>query len=124
MKNPSLFFGSIIAGTSVAIGAFGAHAWKQYLMEIDRVETFETAARYQMYGGLVLLLLGVLQATRPSKFLSIASYFHLTGSLIFPGSLYLICAGQPLFWGAIAPIGGISFVLGFAAMAYDALKKD
>jgi uncharacterized membrane protein YgdD (TMEM256/DUF423 family) len=36
----------------------------------------------------------------------------------------LICAGQPLFWGAIAPIGGIAFVLGFAAMAYDALKKD
>lgn len=124
MKNLALFSGSIFAATSVAIGAFGAHAWKQYLIEINRLETFETAARYQMYGGLALILLGILKSIRPSKMLKIASYFHITGSIIFPGSLYLICLNQALFWGAIAPIGGLAFILGFALMAFDALQKD
>ncbi len=125
MKNLALFLGSIFAATSVAIGAFGAHAWKPYLTHIiNRLKTFETAAQYQMYGGLVLILLGVLQIIRPSKMLKIASYFHITGSIIFPGSLYLICISQQLFWGAIAPIGGLAFILGFALMAFDTLKKD
>lgn len=124
MKNLALFSGSIFAATSVAIGAFGAHAWKQYLMEINRLDTFETAARYQMYGGLALILLGILQTIRPSKWLKIASYFHISGSIIFPGSLYLICISQQLFWGAIAPIGGLACILGFALMAFDAVKKD
>jgi uncharacterized membrane protein YgdD (TMEM256/DUF423 family) len=124
MKNLALFLGSIFAATSVAIGAFGAHAWKPYLININRLETFETAAQYQMYGGLALILLGILHIIRPSKILKIASYFHITGSIIFPGSLYLICISQQLFWGAIAPIGGLAFILGFALMAFDGIKKD
>jgi uncharacterized membrane protein YgdD (TMEM256/DUF423 family) len=124
MKNLALFLGSIFAATSVAIGAFGAHAWKPYLININRLETFETAAQYQMIGGLALILLGILQIIRPSKILKIASYFHITGSIIFPGSLYLICISQQLFWGAIAPIGGLAFILGFALMAFDGIKKD
>ena len=124
MKNLALFLGSIFAAMSVAIGAFGAHAWKPYLININRLETFETAAQYQMYGGLALILLGILHIIRPSKILKIASYFHITGSIIFPGSLYLICISQQLFWGAIAPIGGLAFILGFALMAFDGIKKD
>lgn len=116
--------GSIFAGTSVAIGAFGAHLWKQYLLDINRLDTFETAARYQMYGGLTLILLGILQSVRPTKLQKTASYFLIAGSVIFPGSLYLICASQPLFWGAIAPIGGLAFIFGFALMAFDAVKKN
>jgi uncharacterized membrane protein YgdD (TMEM256/DUF423 family) len=123
MKNLALFLGSIFAATSVAIGAFGAHAWKPYLMRINRLETFETAAQYQMYGGLALILLSILQIIKPSKMLKIASYFHITGSIVFPGSLYLICISQQLFWGAIAPIGGLAFILGFVLIAFDSLKK-
>ena len=124
MKNLALFTGSVFAASAVAIGAFGAHAWKPYLLSINRLETFETAAQYQMYGGLALILLGVLQINRPSKMLIIATYFHITGSIVFPGSLYLICISQQLFWGAIAPIGGLAFILGFALMAFDAIKKN
>ena len=123
MKNLAVFMGSVFASTSVAIGAFGAHAWKPFLIQINRLDTFETAAQYQMYGGLALILLGVLQINRPSKMLKIASYFHITGSIVFPGSFYLICISQQLFWGAIAPIGGLAFMLGFACMALDAVKK-
>jgi uncharacterized membrane protein YgdD (TMEM256/DUF423 family) len=46
-----------------------------------------------------------------------------TGSLIFPGSLYLICITQNTFWGMIAPIGGLAYITGFGFMAYGTLKQ-
>ena len=55
------------------------------------VEVFETAAKYQMYGGLALILVGILQQNTQRRLLVSASKFLFAGSLIFPGSLYLIC---------------------------------
>lgn len=124
MPQFAIVTGTITAGLSVAIGAFGAHAWKIHLQAIHRLETFETAAQYQMYGGLVLILLGVWQLHLPSPLLKKASYFHLVGSIIFPGSLYLICLTGNTIWGAVAPLGGLSFILGFSMMAIQALKKS
>jgi hypothetical protein len=98
MKKFSLFTGSLTAGLSIALGAFGAHAWKDYLRDINRLETFETAARYQMYGGIILLILGVWQMQISNKFLKTAGYLVFTGTLIFPGALYLICITQNSLW--------------------------
>ena len=52
--------GAILAGLSIALGAFGAHAFKTFLEANNRAETFETAARYQMYGALSLILTGII----------------------------------------------------------------
>ncbi len=123
MKKFSLFTGSLIAALSVALGAFGAHAWKDYLRTINRLETFETAARYQMYGGLILILLGVWQMQISNKFLKTAGYLVFTGSIIFPGALYLICITQNVLWGAVAPLGGLAYITGLGLMAYATLKQ-
>ncbi|MEY4274300.1 MAG: hypothetical protein RL638_1248 [Bacteroidota bacterium] len=123
MKKFSLFTGSLIAALSVALGAFGAHAWKDYLRAINRLETFETAARYQMYGGLILILLGVWQMQISNKFLKTAGYLVFTGSIIFPGALYLICITQNVLWGAVAPLGGLAYITGLGLMAYATLKQ-
>ena len=123
MKKFALFTGSLIAGLSVAIGAFGAHACKDYLREINRLETFETAARYQMYGGLVLLILGVWQMNFSNKHLKSAAYFQFAGSIIFPGSLYLICITKMSIFGAIAPIGGLCYLMGYGLMMWSIFKK-
>jgi uncharacterized membrane protein YgdD (TMEM256/DUF423 family) len=123
MKKFALFTGSLIAGLSVAIGAFGAHAWKDYLREINRLETFETAARYQMYGGLVLLILGVWQMNFSNKHLKSAAYFQFAGRIIFPGSLYLICITKMSIFGAIAPIGGLCYLMGYGLMMWSIFKK-
>lgn len=117
MKNKNIFWGSLICAIAVAIGAFGAHAWKDYLTSFSRLDTFETASRYQMYGGLALILLGILQIQNSHKLLKIAGYLFMTGCVIFPGSLYLICLTQQKFWGAIAPIGGLAFIIGFLLLA-------
>lgn len=123
MKKFSLFTGSLVTGLSVALGAFGAHAWKDYLRNINRLETFETAARYQMYGGLILLILGVWQMQVSNKYLKTAGYLVFTGSIIFPGTLYLICITQNALWGAITPIGGLAYLSGLSLMAYATLKQ-
>ena len=122
MKKFALFTGSIISGLAIALGAFGAHAWKDYLRLINRLDTFETATQYQMYGGMTLLLLGVWQIQVSNRLLKSAGYLIFSGSIIFSGSLYLICLTQNTFWGMIAPIGGLAYITGFSFMAYGTLK--
>jgi uncharacterized membrane protein YgdD (TMEM256/DUF423 family) len=105
--------GAILAGLSVALGAFGAHAFKQVLEISNRTETYETAARYQMYGALALIFVGILTDKISHKFLTWAGYAFIVGTIIFSGSLYLICATGVTMWGAVAPIGGASLMAGW-----------
>jgi uncharacterized membrane protein YgdD (TMEM256/DUF423 family) len=118
MVNKHIFWGSLVCAIAVALGAFGAHAWKDYLISIQRLDTFETASKYQMYGGFALLIVGIFQNQLASRSLKIAGYLFLIGSIIFPGSLYLICITQQKVFGAIAPIGGLTYILGFLLIAY------
>lgn len=105
--------GAILAGLSIALGAFGAHALKTFLEGNHRVETFETAARYQMYGALSLILTGIIMGNFPEKLLRWAGNAFLFGTIIFTGSLYLICATGVTILGAVAPIGGAGLMLGW-----------
>lgn len=122
MKNLSLIIGSIQAALSVALGAFGAHSLHDFLLSTQHLETFETAAKYQMYGGLSLILLGIWQSQMSNKILRRACRFIIAGSIIFPFSLYLICFTGIKWFGAIAPIGGLSFIVGFLLMAFAAYQ--
>jgi uncharacterized membrane protein YgdD (TMEM256/DUF423 family) len=105
--------GAILAGLSIALGAFGAHAFKTFLAATNRMETFETAARYQMYGALALILTGILMGNFPNKLLRWAGNAFLFGTIIFTGSLYLICVTGVTMWGAVAPIGGAGLMIGW-----------
>jgi uncharacterized membrane protein YgdD (TMEM256/DUF423 family) len=105
--------GAILAGLSIALGAFGAHAFKEVLELSNHTETYETAARYQMYGALALIFVGILTDKIPHKFLNWSGYAFIVGTIIFSGSLYLICATGVTMWGAVAPIGGASLMAGW-----------
>ena len=105
--------GAILAGFSIALGAFGAHALKTFLEANHRVETFETAARYQMYGALSLILTGIIMGSFSHKLLRWAGNAFLFGTIVFTGSLYLICATGVTILGAVAPIGGAGLMLGW-----------
>lgn len=125
-KNMNRFFlqaGALLAGLSVALGAFGAHAFKAALEASNRTDTFETAARYQMYGALALIFVGILSEKIPHKFLNWAGYLLLIGTIIFAGSLYLICATGVTMWGAVAPIGGTALIAGWIFFFLGVAKK-
>ena len=115
MKN-YLLIGSLICGTAVLIGAFGAHGLKEHVTA-ERLDNFETGVKYQFYHGLALLFLGTLSS---QKWIGLAAKFFLMGVLIFPSSLYLLVLTDITEFGAITPIGGVSFIMGWICLAIAA----
>ena len=117
-----------IAGISgafvVGLGAFGAHGLEPILIQNGRLDTFETAVSYHFYHTLGLLGLGILALIQPEwKGLSLAAWGMFLGILIFSGSLYILSLTGITWLGAITPIGGVGFILGWLALAYAVLKN-
>ena len=104
------------------IGAFGAHALKSTLEATQRLETFETAVKYQFYHSLTLILLGLLMVQFHHKAFTTAGYGFILGIIIFSGSLYALSLTSYTKLGAITPLGGVAFIIGWASMAWGAYK--
>ena len=118
-----LFFllGAISGGVAVALGAFGAHALKAHLTA-ERLTTFETGVRYQLYHALALLGVTIAIARWPVSTLpNIAGWLFVIGTLLFSGSLYLLCFTRQRWWGAVTPFGGLAFIAGWVCLALTAL---
>jgi len=116
----------IIAGVfgvlSVAIGAFGAHGLGATLTTNNRLDTFETAVKYQFYHTLALFLLGILMINMQSNYLNYAAISFILGMVIFSGSLYTLSLTNMTWLGAITPIGGLGFILGWIFLIFGVSK--
>ena len=117
-----LIIGSISGGLAVMIGAFGAHALKTLLESRGRVETFETAVKYQFYHALALLALGILMLNLKHEMFNYAGYSFLIGTIIFSGSLYALCLTGITKFGMITPIGGLFLIAGWALLMTGVVK--
>ena len=118
---PFLFLGSVFGFLSVAFGAFGAHALKDRLVPAD-LEIFKTAVLYQMVHALALVAVGLWLRSQPSASVERAGWAFVVGTVVFCGSLYFLVLTGPRALGAITPIGGVSFLLGWAFLAYASLR--
>lgn len=110
--------GAIVSGLAVAAGAFGAHALRSRLDQGD-LAIFETAVRYQMYHGLALFAAAWLISHRANQ-AGLAAWAFLAGVVIFSGSLYLLVLTGNRWLGAITPIGGVAFLIGWVLLAIAA----
>lgn len=108
--------GAILAGLAVALGAFGAHGLKNLLQQTGRTANFETAAQYQMYHALALVLLGLLMIHYPARQLVWAGWAFIIGIVFFSGSLYILSLTNVTKWGAVTPIGGLAFLAGWVLL--------
>ncbi|AIG26867.1 DUF423 domain-containing protein [Brevibacillus laterosporus] len=116
--------GAILALLGVALGAFGAHVLEK-MLDAKSLATFETGVRYQMYHALGLLFVGLLgKQVGETAMLKWAGTFLLAGILIFSGSLYLLCVTGVKMLGAITPIGGVCFLLGWLFVVLAVRKKS
>jgi uncharacterized membrane protein YgdD (TMEM256/DUF423 family) len=107
----------VLGGLGVAIGAFGAHALHDALVKAGRLDTFETAVRYQFFHVLALLAVGVLWAARPElRSLGTTGWLWLGGIVVFSGSLYALCFTGITKLGAVAPIGGLLLLGGWLSL--------
>lgn len=117
-----LIVGSVLGATGVMIGAFGAHALKNLLESSGRLETFETAVKYQFYHALALILLGILMNQQEHAFYQYSGYSFVFGTLIFSGSLYILCLTGITKFGMITPIGGLLLIIGWLLMMMGVIK--
>ena len=116
-----LLSGAVFAALAVAAGAFGAHGLKNRLGP-ELLGVFETGVRYQMYHALALILLAVLAARLPGRLTLFAGGFFIAGIMLFSGSLYLLSLTGQRWLGAITPLGGLAFLLGWCSMIAAGLK--
>lgn len=116
MQKLVLLTASALGALSVVIGAFGAHALRATLEASGRLDTFETAVKYQFYHTLALLAVGMLMFRNDSKLLDYASYSFMAGIFIFSGSLYILCLTGVTKWGAVTPIGGLLLITGWVLL--------
>jgi len=112
-----LLLGALSGFSSVAAGAFGAHALRQRLDE-KLLAVFETGARYQMFHALALLVIGALAARGESRALAVAGWAMVAGTVLFSGSLYALALSGVRGLGAITPLGGVAFLVGWLALAW------
>lgn len=117
-----LIIGSILGATGVMIGAFGAHALKNLLESSGRLETFETAVKYQFYHALALILLGILMNNQQHSLYQYSGYSFIIGTLIFSGSLYALCLSGITKFGMITPIGGVLLIAGWILLMLGIIK--
>jgi uncharacterized membrane protein YgdD (TMEM256/DUF423 family) len=120
-----LFTGAVLGLLAVALGAFGAHGLEKAVTnwgltaeeQVQRLDNWEVAVRYQMYHALALVLIGTLSAARPRIAVNLAGGAWTFGILVFSGCLYLyvLTGWRPL--GMIVPIGGVALLIGWLALA-------
>ncbi len=124
MQKIILITGAALAGLSVLTGAFGAHALKKILEASGYTDTFETAVRYQFYHAFALLILGLLMMSYEHQYLNYSYWSFLIGTVLFSGSLYVLCLTGISKLGMITPFGGIVLIAGWVWMILGIYKAS
>jgi len=113
---------------AVALGAFGAHGLRQRLAQLadgaERLDWWRTAASYHLAHALALGLVALLslRSSSSSSALSVAGWAFLAGMALFSGSLYAMVLTGVRGLGAVTPVGGLAFLVGWGALAWAAFR--
>lgn len=115
---------SWLAGTAgasaVLLGAFGAHALRGVLDPAGR-ELWHTASQYHFWHALALAAACLAPDVRARR--TAAGAFAI-GIVLFSGSLYALALGAPRWCGAITPLGGVAFIVGWIALGRALHRAD
>ncbi|QOS77903.1 DUF423 domain-containing protein [Paenibacillus sp. JNUCC31] len=123
MQRKWMMFGAVLTMLSVAIGAFGAHMLKDKI-GADAIAVYETGVQYHMIHAIALLIIGLTAGQLgPSAKLKWAARLLFVGIIIFSGSLYVLSISGIKTLGAITPIGGVAFIVGWLLLAMDVWQR-
>ncbi len=121
--------GVLLIVIGIVLGAFGAHGLKVKLVNFpEKLESFETGLKYQMYTGFTFLIIG-LNASKFTFSLKNIFVFWFLGLLLFSGSIYFLSI-QPIlkvslsFLGPVTPIGGGFIIIGWVVFLIRLLKNN
>ena len=127
-----LLIGALFGAVGVAAGAFGAHGLEGRLAEngvlsaADQrlLDTWETAARYQMFHALALLAVGIVASRKPQRCVHLAGGALTLGTLIFSGCLYALVLTGQRWLGAVVPFGGTLLIVGWICLAVASCRDS
>jgi len=122
MSKTILILGAGLMALAVIVGAFGAHELKSKL-SVDMMQVYKTGVEYHVYHALGLLLIGILSLQFASSLMNWSGVFIVIGIALFSGSLYLLAITGVRWLGAITPIGGMCFIIGWILVLIAVLKK-
>ena len=120
MDKTFLLLGAVAAFLAVILGAFGAHALRGRLSP-EMLAVFQTGVQYHVYHALALILVSAIMGRMSGWLIQTAGWCFVAGIVLFSGSLYLLAATGVTVLGAITPIGGLAFLIGWACLAFAAI---
>jgi uncharacterized membrane protein YgdD (TMEM256/DUF423 family) len=109
---------AILGFLAVALGAFGAHGLKGLLTQNGTAAIWEKAVFYHFIHAVMLFVLAQRPTVQSGPWLS-----FLIGIFIFSGSLYLLALTNVRVLGAVTPLGGLSFLVGWVWLAVKPLVR-
>ncbi len=110
--------GAVAALIALALGAFGSHYLRTKL-SAEMLDIFEIGVRYQMYHALGLIAVAWATSRWPEINLNSAGWAFIIGIVLFSGSLYLLSITGMRWLGVVTPIGGLSFLAGWAILVWS-----
>ncbi len=123
MNRMFLTLAAVFGFVAVGLGAFGTHALDaHFTANPNRETTYETAVQYQMFHVVGLLAIAWLDTRAHSRITKTAGWLFTAGILLFCGSLYILAVFQISAMGAVAPLGGLSFLTGWVLTALSAWR--
>lgn len=128
MRKFFLRAGSLFALIAVGLGAFGSHTLTEAITS-EQLNTFEIGVRYQFLHAIIIFSLGSLMYFRQNKLMTLAGWAFVTGIILFSGSLYLLSLSDifnfpKALLGPITPIGGLSFIIGWALLFISTYQEN
>ena len=110
---------ALLGFLGVAAGAFGAHGLRD-LVTLEQLNTWNTAADYQLLHAIALLGLATWQqsalSSRLQSWLLLAGGLMIAGVLLFSGSLYLLVLTNMSAFGPITPLGGLALLIAWSIL--------
>lgn len=123
MRSSFIVIACLLGLLAVALGAFGAHALSSSIPE-SRQATWATAVDYHMFHVLGMLALAAVFRGARSPWVIRAQISFMIGIGLFSGSLYVLVLFDVPALGAVTPIGGLCFMLGWLCAGLAAFTSD
>ncbi len=113
--------GALLGFFGVVAGAFGGHAIRERVTP-ERLDNWKTAADYQLWHALATIASGLIAVRWASGSAAAAGWCFVAGVVVFSGSLYALALTDRRKLGAITPIGGVLFLVGWALLVVAAIR--
>ena len=123
MQRSFITWAGVFGALGVACGAFGAHTLRERISP-EALGWFETGARYHLLHALALFGTGLAAGQMSERAQRVAGVCFGAGIVLFSGSLYALALGAPRAMGAITPLGGTAWIVGWVALATGSARRN